>query len=179
MTGTVAYILAKKIALGAVSGIKGLTFNDNQIIFNFNDGSQATMTVPLPKDGEPGADGKDGVSLADMKFNEDGHLICTLSDGTEIDAGELKCDCQGQGLIQAETKDAFPQSGESNVLYLALDTNTLYYWDGEYKVVTSSSSDNSNLGLATKEDIDSLFGDNENFDNLGLATEEDIDSLFK
>lgn len=51
MTGTVAYILARKIALGAVSGIKNLSFSGNQIIFNFNDGSSATMTVPLPKDG--------------------------------------------------------------------------------------------------------------------------------
>ncbi|MDE7345437.1 MAG: hypothetical protein K2N48_01705 [Muribaculaceae bacterium] len=69
------------------------------------------------------------------------------------------------------------------MLYLALDTNTLYYWDNEYKVVTSggSTTENPDLGLATEEDIDSLFGDdndNEELSNLGLATKEDIDSLF-
>lgn len=176
MTGTVAYILSKKLAMGIASGISNVSLKGNTIIFQFKDGTQGSIAIPMPKDGK---DGKDGTSIADIKFNDNNHLICTLSDGTTIDAGELKCDCAGNGgVVQAADKTAFPRTGDTDTLYLALDTKTLYYWDNEYKVISSDSS-GLDLGLATDEDIDSLFGDDEDFGNFGLATNEDIDSLFK
>lgn len=48
MTGLVAYILAKRIALGAVSGIANITLDDNRLVFEFNDGTSASMVIPLP-----------------------------------------------------------------------------------------------------------------------------------
>lgn len=177
MTGTVAYILSKKLAMGIASGISNVSLKGNTIIFQFKDGTQGSIAIPMPQDGE---DGKDGVSIADIKFNDKNHLICTLSDGTTIDAGELKCDCAGSGgVVQAADKTAFPQTGDTDMLYLALDTKTLYYWNNnEYKVISSDSS-SLDLGLATNEDIDSLFSDDGDFGNFGLATNEDIDSLFE
>lgn len=38
-------------------------------------------------DGKDGANGTDGVSVKSVRVNDDKHLIVTLSDGTEIDAG--------------------------------------------------------------------------------------------
>jgi hypothetical protein len=41
------------------------------------------------KDGIDGVDGKDGISITDASVDVDGHLTITLSDGSEIDAGDL------------------------------------------------------------------------------------------
>lgn len=225
MTGTLAYILAKRIALGAISGIKNITIDGNKIIFNLNNGTQATMIVPNPKDGITpnigtngnwfiddidtgisatgptgqdgkdgkdgksayelakdngftgteqewieslvGADGKDGISITKIKIDDNKHLIFTLSDNSIIDAGEIPtstCDCGemiGGGLIQATTFDDLPAAGKINVLYIALDTNIMYYWneqEQEYKMITAEESPN----WATKEDIDKLFNDSGN-----------------
>jgi len=40
-------------------------------------------------DGAPGADGSDGVGIADVEIDGSGHLIVTLTDLSEIDAGAL------------------------------------------------------------------------------------------
>lgn len=40
-------------------------------------------------DGKDGKDGADGVSVANARIDENGSLIVTLSDGTEIDAGKV------------------------------------------------------------------------------------------
>lgn len=40
-------------------------------------------------DGKDGLDGKDGISIVDAKVEFDGHLVIYLSDGTEIDAGQV------------------------------------------------------------------------------------------
>lgn len=42
---------------------------------------------PDGRDGQPGLNGKDGVHLAAMMVNRDGHLIGTLSDGKGVDLG--------------------------------------------------------------------------------------------
>ena len=42
------------------------------------------------KDGTDGVDGKDGVSVQDATVDFDGHLVLTLSNGEEIDAGSVK-----------------------------------------------------------------------------------------
>lgn len=40
-------------------------------------------------DGKDGEDGKDGVSVTNATIDIDGHLTITLSDGSELDAGEV------------------------------------------------------------------------------------------
>lgn len=173
MTGTLAYILAKKIALGAVSGIQNITFNGNQIIFHFNNGSTATMTVPVPKD---------GVSIVKVEINKKKHLICTMSDGTELDAGEIPGGTGG-GLIQANKKSDLPNLGKDDTIYLVLNEETLYYWntkENKYKAISGGEGTVDNASFATKEDIDKLFENNPpiDIDTSTLATKEDIDKLF-
>ncbi|MCM1217315.1 MAG: hypothetical protein NC548_22690 [Lachnospiraceae bacterium] len=77
MTGQTAYALSKKIAIGAVSGIDDITLNNNELKFQFKDGSSTGMQIPIPED---------GVSIEDVKI-ENNHLIITLSDKNKIDAG--------------------------------------------------------------------------------------------
>lgn len=41
-------------------------------------------------DGSDGSDGKDGVGIADIKLNENGELVVTLTDGTEKNLGKVQ-----------------------------------------------------------------------------------------
>ena len=142
MTAIQAYILAKKIALGAVSGIQNLTFQGNQIIFHFNDGSQATMVVPLPQD---------GISITKVEIDTNNHLICTMSDGSTQDAGEIPGG-KGGGLVQVNNKIDLPAQGTDNTLYLTKNDGTLYYWDGtKYKSISSSGG--GEIDIKTSLDI--------------------------
>lgn len=79
----ITYALCKKIAIGAVSGIKDISFEGNDLVFTFEDGTSTSLTVPLPSDGEP------GVSITNVEINDYNHLICTFSNGTTVDAGEI------------------------------------------------------------------------------------------
>lgn len=70
--------LAKKFATKVAAGFSNVEVDGLNIIFTLNDGSQVTLTIPEPAD---------GVSVVDMNIDDDGSLICTMSDGTTIDAG--------------------------------------------------------------------------------------------
>lgn len=121
MTGITAYALSKKIALGAVSGISDISLENGQLKFQFNNGSFASMAIPLPSD---------GISVTNIKILN-GHLICSLSNGTIIDAGEM--------LNTVQFYQTLPQVGIENILYIV--NNKLYTWDGtEYTELSSSSS---------------------------------------
>lgn len=52
-------------------------------------GEQGEPGLP-GKDGEDGEDGKDGVSIVDVQLDLDNHLVVFLSNGEEIDVGELE-----------------------------------------------------------------------------------------
>lgn len=74
----ITYALCKKIAAGAVSGISNLSVNGTTLTITTNDGNTLEMNFPTPQD---------GISIADIKIGENNHLICTFTDGEEIDAG--------------------------------------------------------------------------------------------
>jgi len=61
------------------NGDKGLDGRDGVDGRNGNDG----------KDGLDGEKGQDGVSVVDVDVTFDNHLVVTLSDGNEIDAGKI------------------------------------------------------------------------------------------
>lgn len=71
-------LYVKKIAAGAVSGISNLTVNGTTLTITTNDGNILEINFPTPQD---------GISIADIKIEENNHLICTLTDGEKIDAG--------------------------------------------------------------------------------------------
>ncbi len=76
----ITYALCKKLAAGAVSGVQSMSVVDQTLIIECKDGTHLEMEFPTPAD---------GVSITDVEINQENHLICTMSDGTEIDAGEL------------------------------------------------------------------------------------------
>jgi hypothetical protein len=57
--------------------------------------SKAVSELPKPKDGKSG---KTGVSVVSANIAVDDHLVLKLSDGKEIDAGELPMK-DGQGSV--------------------------------------------------------------------------------
>lgn len=94
---------------GSISGIANITLEGDQLVFHFNDGSSTSMTIPLPKDGDPGKNGdpgEDGLSITDIEINENNHLICTLSDSSTIDAGELPKGEDGVSVVNIEINES-------------------------------------------------------------------------
>ena len=91
----VTYALCKKIAQGAVSGISNLEVNGTDLIITQNNGTQTTMTFPTPAD---------GISVTSLKI-ENKHLICTLSDGSTIDAGEIPSSSSSANYTIATQED--------------------------------------------------------------------------
>ena len=83
---------AKKLVNGLQSGLDTASVDNDtcSITFHWKNGTSSTMTFPKP------LDGVNGVSISDVKLKEvtvgsdkETHLICTLDDGTEIDAGNI------------------------------------------------------------------------------------------
>jgi len=74
----VTYKLSQKYADKVAAGFSSVRVDGLNIIFTLNDGKTATVAVPAPKD---------GVSITNVSLNQQNHLICTLSNGTAIDAG--------------------------------------------------------------------------------------------
>lgn len=76
----ISYALSKRIAEGAVSGVRGMSVDGQTLNIECNDGTHLEMNFPTPAD---------GVSIVDVDITAQKHLICTLSDGNTIDAGEV------------------------------------------------------------------------------------------
>ena len=82
-------------------GIADITLNGNgELVVTLTDGTvknlgKISVTGSGGSDGEDGAtgadgsDGKDGVGIADIKLNENGELVVTLTDGTEKNLGKV------------------------------------------------------------------------------------------
>lgn len=77
----VTYALCKKLVSSVAGGISGYEVDGLTLKITTSDGKVLEMTFPEPKD---------GISINDVKINESNHLICTMSDGNEIDAGLIK-----------------------------------------------------------------------------------------
>lgn len=73
--------IAKKYAnqVGA-GGYSSVSVSGTTVTFTLLDGSTASVTVPTPDD---------GVSVSALGINTDFHLLCTMSDGTIVDAGVI------------------------------------------------------------------------------------------
>ena len=69
-------ICNKKIA-GVLAGIDRIEVDDpnKRLTFYFPNGTSASMNFPIPRD---------GASIIEIKVNEEGHLVCRMSDGTTV-----------------------------------------------------------------------------------------------
>lgn len=76
----ISYVLSKRIAEGAVSGVAEMTVDGQTLNIECTDGTHLEMDFPTPAD---------GASITDVEIISNGHLICTLSNGNTIDAGKV------------------------------------------------------------------------------------------
>ena len=116
----ISLALAKKFALRVAAGFSNVEVDGMNIIFTLNDNTEVTLTVPTPEN---------GVSVTDLNIN-DQHLICTLSNGTVVDAGQIPMPQRGtdywteadrtaiKNYVDESMSDAFriEQDNENNAL---------------------------------------------------------------
>lgn len=77
----------------------------------FRDAYTQTLDIDIyPK----GNDGADGVSIAGVTVDQRRHLICSLSNGTTIDAGEVPAP---EGVFDVEIVNQLPASGPVSTMY--------------------------------------------------------------
>lgn len=98
-----------------------------QLQFNFEDGTHLTTpTITLPKGdkgdtgatGQTGETGATGVGVENVTVNASNHLIVTLTDETEIDAGEINVT---SGVVIDTSMSASSENPVQNkVIYTAL-----------------------------------------------------------
>lgn len=96
LNGKQAYAIAKKYTNDTVIGLGGIkgknciiqsaikTNGITDVIFQWTDNNDVVQTTSIQV-----ADGKDDIAITNVDVNEFNHLICMLSDGTIIDAGEI------------------------------------------------------------------------------------------
>jgi len=72
--------LAKKFALKVAAGFSDVEVDGMNIIFTLNDNTKVTLTVPTPAN---------GISIVDVDIDSNKNLICTMSNGSVINAGQM------------------------------------------------------------------------------------------
>lgn len=130
------------------------------------------MKFPTPKDGstpEINSDGywtidgvntgvlAQGLSITNVEIDKNNHLICTLSDKTTIDAGEIAGGNGNGNIIQVEDFSKLPPQGDGNSLYITLDDNTLYYWNNKYEEISSGTNADFQKANITFDGIETTF----------------------
>lgn len=76
----VTYALCRKLCASIAGGIKSMRVEGLTLYIETSDGQTLEIHFPTPED---------GVSITDVTINENHHLICTMSNNTTIDAGEV------------------------------------------------------------------------------------------
>lgn len=121
--------LAKKYANKVAAGYSSVRVDGMNLIFTLNDGSEVTMAVPAPADGKDGADGaagKDGLSVQNLSIDDDGSLLCHMSDGSVIDAGKVPT------VETEQIQSDWDQSNEDENDYIK---NRPFYFDEAEKTI--------------------------------------------
>lgn len=104
--------LAKKYANKVAAGITAARVEGNSIILTLVDGSEVKCILPAPKD---------GISVQNLSIDNDGSLLCHMSDGTTIDAGKVP-------MTDIELTDYYTKE-ETDVLLENSGLKT-FIWDG-------------------------------------------------
>jgi len=112
--------LANKFATKVAAGFSKVEVDGMNINFTLNDGTETTLTVPTPAD---------GISVVDLDVNNNKHLICTMSDGTTVDAGEVPFVTPQRGVDYWTEADKaamkkYIDESMSNAFYVELDSKS-------------------------------------------------------
>ena len=116
----VNYALSKKLDNAILSGVVSHSVDNvnKTITFTFNDGTSSTIQFNNP------SNGVDGVGIAAMHKDTNNHLIVSLTDGSNIDVGELPVG-NATGIIKEIT----------NITYL-YSKLTFTFSDGTNRIVS-------------------------------------------
>lgn len=120
---TVTYALAKKLTASVTAGVDSMSVSGQTLTINCSDGTVLEMDFPTPAD---------GVSITDVSVDSSKHLICTMSDGNTIDAGEVptvKGDDGEAGADGSDGKSAYELAVEEG--YVGTEEEWLASLKGE------------------------------------------------
>ena len=109
-TDITSMILSKGYTNQIALGIGNMRVEGTTVYFTIAEtGEEVSVTLPTP---EPG---KDGISIVDVDVNKNNQLICTMSDGSTINAGKITIDSSKLNLDNYYTKN------KSDELYIRKD----------------------------------------------------------
>ena len=162
----VTLALAKKFAAKVASGFSHVEVDGLNIIFTLNDGSQVTLTVP-----EPVSD----ISITDMNIDNDGNLICTMSNGKTLNAGRIKFNPKGiyDNSTQYSLFDLINYNGSS---YVAKD-NTIgnLPTNSQYWQLIAEKGETGEVSQTQFDDLQEQVKDKENNELKGTQNGTNLD----
>lgn len=97
------------------------------------------------KDGKDGVDGNDGVSVIDAKIDFDGSLVVYLSNGNEIDCGQILQPEVAKNIIISSGGSGTSQVVTDTLVSLQNQINTLTGIDGVLGDMAQQSSNNVSI----------------------------------
>jgi hypothetical protein len=106
-------------------------------------------------DGKDGVDGKDGISVTDAKIDFDGSLVVYLSNGNEIDCGQILSPDVAQNIIINSGGSGTSQTVTDTLVSLQNQINTLTGIDG---VLGDMAQQNANAVAITGGTITGVSG---------------------
>ena len=109
---------AKNYANKVTAGFKSVQIEGMNLIFTLLDDSKATITLPAPANGKDGKNGLNGISVQNLSIDNDGSLLCHMSDGTTIDAGKVP-------MTEIELTDYYTKKETDNQNINSLDFYTV------------------------------------------------------
>lgn len=92
------YALCKKMVSSATSGISEITSTEKGMSIKTNDGQ--TFDIDFPK--------SESISVVGVSI-ENGRLICTMSDGSTVDAGEVTTTDSNEYTSKTDIDDLFKE----------------------------------------------------------------------
>ena len=110
-------------------GVQGPVGKDGKDGLNGTDGRDG-VSGKDGVDGKDGIDGQDGVSVTDAKIDFDGSLVVFLSNGNEIDCGQILSPDVAQNIIINSGGSGTSQSVTDTLASLQTQINTLTGIDG-------------------------------------------------
>jgi hypothetical protein len=142
----------------AMQGVQGPTGKAGKDGVDGKDGLNGVSGID-GKDGVNGVDGKDGISVVDAKIDFDGSLVVYLSNGAEIDCGQILSPDVAQNIIINSGGSGTSQSVTDTLASLQTQINTLTGIDGTLGTmaqqdanavaVTGGTIDNTSIGATT------------------------------
>ena len=113
----------------AMQGVQGPTGKAGKDGVDGKDGRDG-VSGQDGKDGKDGVDGKDGISVVDAKIDFDGSLVVYLSNGDEIDCGQILSPDVAQNIIINSGGSGTSQAVTDTIASLQAQINALTGIDG-------------------------------------------------